>query len=427
MNGTERRTAALIVALNLLSIGLLLDRDIFFTDFDGQWRLCAYALRGLDPYPLIGVAPPVLVDVGVIPRGWGTAPWGLILGNLFYAGFLPIDDAKIFFVVMNFILLTATAVLFYLETKSHWAMILFACPASFFISTVTGNAGGVICCLLLMCCLLRERRPILKALMLSLAMIKPQVALAFCIFFLLERRWKILLTAAAIDLGAWLISARIVERTPIELLKEFFGANVGGGSQFAGIFTLIVDNPMHSIALSMIVGAAFILTLRKKIWAPCLASAFWSYSYFNEFFLLALPALECVRLKMFRAAIVLHVGETLWTTIALWHRRMLELGAHNFFIDNRLITEIFRLEAWFEVRTIFCLIIIAIGFVMRQPSPPPSPPSPRSPQSPPPRSPSPPPTPSTQPSPPFQSATSSQAPPPIFLLCQPAPPQSPSS
>ena len=381
MNG-NKNFAALLVALNLLSIGLLLDRNIFFTDFDGQWRLCAYALLGLDPYPLIGVDPPALDDVGVIPRGWGTAPWGLFLGNFFYAGFLPIDAAKIFFVALNFIMLTATAALFWLETKNFWALILFACPASFFISTVTGNAGGVICCLLLMCCVLRERRPLLTGVLLSLAMLKPQVALAFCLFFLIERRRKILLTAAAIDLGAWIISARMVERTPIELLKEFFAANVGGGSQFAGLFTLLVDVPMHSIVLSMIVGAVFIWLMRKKIWAPCLASAFWSYSYFNEFFLLTLPALECARRRFFVSAIVLHVGETLWTAVALWHRRMLELGAHGFFVDNLLIAEVFKLELWFEVRTAFCLIIIAIGFLMRQPSPPPSPPSPQSPQPP---------------------------------------------
>lgn len=367
----------------MVSIGLLIDRNIFFTDFDGQWRLCAYAVRGLDPYPLIGVDPPVLDDVGVIPIGWGTAPWGLILGNIFYFGFVSLEVAKIFFVVLNFFALTATAALFYFETRNFWTLILFACPASFVISTVTGNAGGVICCLLLMCCVLRERRPLLTGVLLSLAMLKPQVALAFCIFFLIERRFGVLLTAAAIDIGTWLISARMVGRTPLELLEEFFGANVGGGSQFSGVFTLLVDKPMHSIALSMTVGVIFIWLMRKKIWTPCLTSAFWSYSYFNEFFLLALPALECAGRKMFAAALILHVGETFWTAVALWHRRMLELGAHGFFIDNRLIAEIFRLESWFEVRTIFCLLIIAIGLKLRQPSPPPSPPSPISPQSPP--------------------------------------------
>ena len=370
---------ASIVALNVVSIGLLIDRNIFFTDFDGQWRLCAYALRGFDPYPLIGVDPPALDDVGVIPRGWGTAPWGLLLGNFFYAGFLSLDDAKIFFVAINILMWSATAALFWIETRSFWALILFACPASFVISTVTGNAGGVVCCLLLMCCVLRERRPILAGVLLNLAMLKPQTALAFCIFFLLERRFRVLLTAAAIDLGAWLISARMVERAPIDLLREFLSANVGGGSQFSGVFTLLVDEPMQSIALSMLVGAVFIWSMQKKIWAPCLASAFWSYSYFNEFFLLALPALECARRSMWASALILHIGETFWTVVALWHRRMLELGAHGFFIDNRLIAEAFRLESWFEVRTIFCLLIIAIGVMLRQPSPPSPPSSPKSP------------------------------------------------
>ena len=291
----------------------------------------------------------------MIPQGWGTSPWGLILGNFFYAGFLPLSTAEFYFVALNLILLAITARAFYLASdKNFWALILFACPASLIISTVTGNAGGAICCLLLLCLLHCDRRPLLTAVMLSLAMVKPQTALAFCLLFLFQRRFKILLTASAIDLGAWIISARLVEQSTVGLLREFFGANIGGGSQFSGIFTLLFDNPMQSIALSMAVGVVFIWVLRQKNWAPCLVSAFWSYTYFNEFYLLTLPALHCVRLKMYWAAIVLHVGETLWTSIALWC------------LTNRLSSTLFSIDAWFYVRTAFCFFVIVTGLVLRR-------------------------------------------------------------
>ena len=358
MSRTEKLSAALIVLLNVISSGLLIDRGVFLDDFAGQWRLCAYTLKGVDPYQIIGVEPALIDEIGVIPQGWGTSPWGLILGNFFYAGFLPLPTAEIYFVAINFILLAITARAFYLASdKNVWALILFACPASMIISTVTGNAGGAICCLLLLCLLTCERRPFLTAVMLSIAMVKPQTALAFCLLFLFQRRWRILLTATAIDLGAWLISARTVGQSPIDLLREFFSADIGGGSQFSGLFTLLIDVPLQSIALSMLVGAAFIFMLRKKNWAPCLASAFWSYTYFNEFYLLALPAFHCVRLKMYWAAIVLHVGETFWTSIALWC------------LTNGLSTTLFSIDAWLYVRTAFCLFIISIGLFLNQ-SPP---------------------------------------------------------
>ena len=117
------------------------------SDLTGQRTLCAYTLRGFDPYPLIGVDPPALNDIGVIPKDFGTA--------------------------------------------------LFILPATVMLSMWYGNAGGGVSCLLIIGCVICDRRPFLTGVLLSLAMIKPQVALTFCILFLLQRRFKVLLTAAA--------------------------------------------------------------------------------------------------------------------------------------------------------------------------------------------------------------------------------------
>ena len=360
----------LLLILNLIAIGLLIDRGIFFDDFVGQWQLCAYALHGIDPYPLIGVETPAIAELGAIPSGWGTAPWGLLLGNFFYAGFLRLDAAESLFIVLNLMWLLLTAFLFFLKSRELSTLIMFLCPASFAIAMFTGNAGAIICAMLLTCVLIAEQLPIPAAVLLSLAMVKPQIALAFCILFLFQRRFKLLMTAATIDLASWLIVSIVVERSPVVLLQEFLQANVGGGAQFSGIFTLFIDSPNSAMLASMILGAAFIHALRS-VDATCLASAFWSYSFFNEFFVLTLPAMSCFRLKKKLLGIALHVGIVFWTAVAFWHRRQLELGL----IENDgVIAELFRLEDWLEVRTIFCLLFIAAGFFLHQ-----SPPSPSSP------------------------------------------------
>ena len=354
----------LLFALNLIAIVLLVDRGIFFDDFTGQWQLCAYALRGIDPYPLIGIETPPIEELGAIPRGWGTAPWGLLLGNFFYAGFLKLDAAQAFFFVLNLMWLILTASLFFVKTRELSTAAMFLCSAGFLIAMCTGNAGGMICAILLICSLIAESLPIFAGVLLAMAMVKPQVALAFCVLFLIRRQWKLLITAALIDLAAWLGSAMLVDRSPLVLLQEFFAANVGGGSQFSGIFTLLLDNPMHAMLLSMAVGAAFIAFLRTTD-AACLASAFWSYSYFNEFYALTLPAANCFRAKRQLLGVALHVGIVFWTAIAFWHRRQLELGALD---DGGVIAELFRLENWIEVRTAFCLLFIAAGLLLRQSS-----------------------------------------------------------
>lgn len=69
-------------------------------DFHGQWALCAYTLRGIDPYPIIGLTTPTLEDIGIIPAAWSTTPWGLILGNFFYPGFMTLDFGGLFHIVI---------------------------------------------------------------------------------------------------------------------------------------------------------------------------------------------------------------------------------------------------------------------------------------------------------------------------------------
>ncbi|MBQ3446073.1 MAG: hypothetical protein IJG37_00335 [Synergistaceae bacterium] len=59
-----------------------------WTDFPGQWRSCAYVLRGVDHYPYIGAGniPDAVKDIGIIPATWNAVPWGTVLGNVFYFG-----------------------------------------------------------------------------------------------------------------------------------------------------------------------------------------------------------------------------------------------------------------------------------------------------------------------------------------------------
>ena len=315
----DKIPVGIMSAVMLLNVALFVDVLVRlyqfrwqWMDFRGQWAICAYTLRGVDPYPITGVEPPIFSDIGVIQKDWGTSPYGCLLGNVFYAGFLPLEDAKIFFFIASMSALLLTAFFLYRHFRTTQFGLLAAGFALFsytaYGSIYSGNAGGLICCLLLICCLICDTSPIAAGVLLAFAMIKPQTALPICFALLIMKKFKPLIIAASIDLLGWLFVSIMVDRSMLGLLDEFWHADIGGGSQFSGLFTLLfIDSPKTAMLSSMIFGFAFIFVLMKKMrggttfdrfFPACIASAFFGYSYGNEYFLLTLPIIVIARLVL---------------------------------------------------------------------------------------------------------------------------------
>ena len=326
-----------------------------FFDFRGQWALCAYTLRGVDPYAITGLQTPLIEEIGIIPSVWSTSPWGLILGNFFYPGFLSVENSVTYFLLLNLFVLLITAFTL-MKHFSFVFMALLTFIAGFFISAYFGNAGGIICCLLILSCLLEKERPILSGVLLSLAMVKPQVALPICFALLLRKNFKVLTIAALIDFVAWGIDSLLTNQTPLALLMEFLSVDTGGGMAFAGLFTLAFqENLSLAMGLSMLAGVAFIwLTFKdeKYFWAcpACLATTFFAYSFHNEFFILILPALFCIELA--RTKII-------WLAAFIF----MASAPYALFILVKMFA-IDSLKAFWLARTIFAIILISIGFFM---------------------------------------------------------------
>ena len=354
----------MLVTLNILACAIsLFETPHIYQDLLGQWKLCAYALRGIDPYPLIGAEVPFVKELGIIPANWGTTPYGLLLGNLFYAGFLAMstaelipstpfstskdlaayrvdnvafEPAEIYFIALNVILLLATAVIIFqtfknFSRKSAWTSAFLAIFSSLLMTPLinTGNAGGIICCLLILICLLQEDYPKLSGILLAFAMVKPQLALIFCVTLLLMRRFKIILIAAAIDITAWLIVSFMLQTSPITLLTEFLATGAGGSNNYAGIFTLFTASDYRlAMLLSMFAGIVYVFIGHKflsdckigafKFFPACIASTFWCYSFYNDFYILILPIAVCVYLMIESNEFTIPFGAALFMTIGFF-------------------------------------------------------------------------------------------------------------
>ena len=384
---TDRKIKLLLmtlVTLNILECEVyFIADDLRYYDFLGQWKLCAYTLRGVNPYPLIGVEIPAIKELGIIPAYWGTTPYGLLLGNLFYAGFLSmstaaqipstpfsidkdlqayrainstLEPAEIYFIVINIIVLSATAIIIFKAFKNFsrklaWTSALLAIFSfSLLIPLInTGNASGTISCLLILICLLQEDYPKLSGILLAFAMVKPQLALIFCVTLLLMRKFKIIFIAAAIDIAAWLIVSLMVNTSPITLLTEFLSTGAGGNESYAGIFTLFTaSNHNLAMLLSMLTGIIYVCIGHKllsdckitafKFFPACIASTFWCYSFYSEFYILILPIIVCVYVMIESKEIVIPFGAALFMTFGVFFWM--------FFLFNRTISELLGVVDW---------------------------------------------------------------------------------
>ena len=404
-----------LVTLNILAWAFyLIMYDLRYQDILGHWKLCAYALRGIDPYPLIGAEIPAVEELGIIPKDWGTTPYGLLLGNLFYAGFLEMSTAsfipkepltieidldvyratntafeppELYFIFINVILLLATAIIIFqtfktLSKKLAWTsalLAIFSFPLLIPLKN-TGNASSIICCMLILIGFWHEKYPKLSGILLAFAMVKPQLALIFCVTLLLMRRFKILFIAAAIDILAWLIVSFIMKTGPSVLLTEFLATGAGGDGSYAGIFTLFTasDHPL-AMGLSMLSGIIYVCIGHKllseckisvfKFFPACIALTFWCYSFDNEYYILILPVMVCVYVMIASKKITIPFVSALFMTFGIWM----------FFLFYGTISELIGVVDWnallsltsvadlvhaWIVRTIFESGVILIGIYL---------------------------------------------------------------
>ena len=380
----------LIALLNILLTFLQFQFHIYnegfsFCDFMGQWMLTAYTLQGIDPYPLIGLENALIDSIGTIPKGWGTSPWGLLLGNFFYPGFLSLELAKKYFVVLNLILICITALCFSKKLKqlskrlSWYAFICTLFSFWSFYSICDGNAGCGICCLLMLVVLLHDSYPVFSGILLGIAMTKPQISLIFCITLLFMKRYRVVFISFAVVFVSLLIVSGIVHNNPVSLVYEFLNAGIGNNENYAGIFTLLfLDNRILAMALSMLTGivlvGVIIQYLSKELYnlfyffPACLVSTFWSYSFYNEFYILLFPLIVCIYLILYVQKILMAVAvflSALYLSIGsfiLFYLLYYYLELFKFFSISGIVVHNSWINIWWSARTAFEIGILILTF-----------------------------------------------------------------
>ena len=351
-------------------------------DFSTQWRICAYTLRGVNIYNLrdnVGYIP----EIGSIGSGFHAMPWGFLLANVFYGGFLPYHTAEIYFIAANVAAIIAVSCLLYAKTKTLskefgvMSFIVSLTSVNFSVALHEGNAGGIICAVLVIAWLICDEHPYLSGILIGLAMVKPQDAAIVCVALLLMKRFVPVLIAAVIDIAAWAAVSVILKRGMLELITEFLfhsdrvSSTPDAVNPFAGIFTLTTDNFLLSVAASMIFGIIFVYVMYRylpadmpemfKIYPPFMAMTFWCYSYVNDSYVLVIPTCLCLRLMMQSENLS---GFVSWLLNGLFCAEGLFFRSVVYRVLMKMYSSLSYPKAYDIARTIYELGIIAIGIAL---------------------------------------------------------------
>ena len=289
-------------ALTVVCVCWTFREGILWSDFPMQWQSCSYALRGIDIYSVRGTE---------IEAGFHAVPWGLVLGNVFYGGFLPYRAAEIYFTLLNMIVAAYAAYVMYSRIKKVYPELELCTIAvsllsiDYIFAYYSGNAGGIICAFLIIAWAWREKHPILSGILISVAMVKPQTALIVCLDFIIMKHVMPVIIAAVIDVAAWFTASLLTHKGVFELIYDFlFSSGRGESTPFAGIFHFVFQNFMTAVFFSMLAGIVFVFVLHKylpddmpsffKVYPSFMASTFWCYSFMRDSYVLIVPALMCL-------------------------------------------------------------------------------------------------------------------------------------
>lgn len=288
--------------------------ELSFRDFRGRWQESAYLLRGVNPFDAVA-GKNIIEEIGVIDPDFATVPWAWIWGMIISPGFLKYEVAQIYGYFVFFIgaVLTALVVYKYIERTFPWTDIQNGrekenwCVCAFFIvfsqycwvwSFLCGNHGALACCFIVVAVCVYRDHPCFAGIMMTFAMIKPQVAAVFFVTFLILKQYRVILTAVIAEA---LTMVALWTMTGIGIWELCFRTVTVGTSYdtaFYGLFNMLkyVGVPtMWILLLDVAVGIIYLVvhTLMTRRYVgendlhifigATIASTFWFYKQSHDY------------------------------------------------------------------------------------------------------------------------------------------------
>ena len=298
----------------IISIYNLVTAEIPFMDFHSRWQENAYLCHGMNPF-LINDSN-YIEQIGRIDSDMATVPYAWLLGGVFNPGFLPYPIAVYVGVAwIGVAFAGASAVIYqywitYFEQEYKvWALLaalLLGCQIYWWWGIACGNHGVIAACLIIMAICLYQKHPVISGILMTFAMIKPQLALPFFFIFLLEKEYRIIWISLAGGIASMLGTAMMAHSSVWDLVRMTFQTGSSWGNSFFGLFDVFrfVGMPVGIVLLcDMVVGVAYTYilwrlgkrrgnqTVFEKFSGVAIASTFWFYKQPHDNIILAVPCI----------------------------------------------------------------------------------------------------------------------------------------
>lgn len=304
----------------LLTICEVMKYGFFFVDFHARWKESSYLCLGISPYSINETN--INASIGPIDSGMITVPWAWVLGMFMNPGFLPYEIAKVVGILVYVLIYFITCFVLYKYWKGRLgtsnininvlyfailSSLLLGCQIYWWWALVCGNQGAVVACIIIICLCICDKYPRLCGVLMGISMIKPQLAGIFFLTFFLEKRYKIIFTAALVDIFALGGAALVTDSSIINLLMQTFRAGSSLENVYFGLFDLLkfYRVPTYRILLAdVLAGVAFVVAYFMRInnkgdkcivfvryAGTAIASMFWFYKQPHDNIILAIPCI----------------------------------------------------------------------------------------------------------------------------------------
>lgn len=261
MNFLSRRKL-MILNLFLLAVsavyacyGYLHGIKALFCDGFLRWQECACVLHGIYPMDIILGRRPSIKSFGLFDNTTTTIPWSYTLSNFFYPGFLSWTGAKIWALALFTAAGIFCAVMLFRCLRRRFpdsnirVMFVLIWFSSFGWGSAIGklNNGMFTCLSLLLVLLLLEYYPdtlkyeVLIGLLMTAAMLKPQIALLFYIPLLFMKRYRSIILSGAVTLAGWLGASAVLQVAPLTILSDQFHVGADLHSTSVYVYYGILD------------------------------------------------------------------------------------------------------------------------------------------------------------------------------------------
>lgn len=199
-----------------------------------RWQENSYLLLGIYPVDIISGNAAPIDYIGVIGTNMATVPWSYLLSNLLYPGFFNWKYARIWYFSL-FIILTATCCSLLIKNLRKQSFlnyqiifILFLFFAQFGWASALSKQNNAMFTVisLFIVLLLCEYYPdnfknnFLIAILMSIAMLKPQIALLFYIPLFWKKRYFSIIASGSIISISWGIVCIISNTSPVTSLIQ---------------------------------------------------------------------------------------------------------------------------------------------------------------------------------------------------------------